>query len=201
MRSVRGSMRIRVDRGVSASVRRGRVGGGKHVAVNFPLTLFTAEDEQLVVCLPRYLMSCEDFLLSGRSSTPVSQVAHLHDFVDRENDVHFDGLGTLLVPRLHRFAANEGFRILGNKDWITSIQRHDSLWIVRIERILVGLEQVRDFLIYTFRWFRFRGDWFRRVLRTARSSVCYCEAQSQPHKVSNGDYSEVGVRLRRYAED
>jgi hypothetical protein len=29
MRSVRGSMRIRVDRGVSASVRRGRVGGGK----------------------------------------------------------------------------------------------------------------------------------------------------------------------------
>src|SRR5260221_2774666 len=86
MRSVRGSMRIRVDRGVSTSVRRGRVGGGKHVAVNFPLTLFTAEDEQLVVCLPRYLMSCEDFLLSGRSSTPVSQVAHLHDFVDREND-------------------------------------------------------------------------------------------------------------------
>ncbi len=77
MRSVRGSMRIRVDRGVSASVRRGRVGGGKHVAVNFPLTLFTAEDEQLVVCLPRYLMSGEDFLLSGRSSTPVRQVAHL----------------------------------------------------------------------------------------------------------------------------
>ena len=126
MRSVRGSMRIRVDRGVSASVRRGRVGGGKHVAVNFPLTLFTVEDEQLVVCLSRYLMSCEDFLLSGRSSTPVSQVAHLHDFVDRENDVHFDGLGTLLVPRLHRFAASEGFRILGNKDWIASIQRHDS---------------------------------------------------------------------------
>ena len=146
-------------------------------------------------------MSCEDFLLSGRSSTPVSQVAHLHDFVDRENDVHFDGLGTLLVPRLHRFAANEGFRILGNKDWITSIQRHDSLWIVRIERILVGLEQVRDFLIYTLRWFRFRGDWFRRVLRIARSSVRDGEAQSQPHKVSNGDYSEVGVRLRRYAED
>jgi hypothetical protein len=117
---------IRVDRGVSASVRRGRVGGGKHVAVNFPLTLFTAEDGQLVVCLPRYLMSGEDFLLSGRSTTPVSQVAHLHDFVDRENDVHFDGLGTVLVPRLHRFAANEGFRILGNKDWITSIQRHYS---------------------------------------------------------------------------
>jgi len=38
MRSVRGSMAIRIDRGVSASVRRGRVGGGKHVAVNFPLT-------------------------------------------------------------------------------------------------------------------------------------------------------------------
>jgi hypothetical protein len=126
MRSVRGSMRIRVDRGVSASVRHGRVGGGKHVAVNFPLTLFTAEDEQLVVCLRRNLMSCEDFLLSGRSSTPVRQVAHLRDFVDRENDVHFDGLGALLVPRLHRFAANEGFRILGNKDWIASIQRHDS---------------------------------------------------------------------------
>src|SRR5258708_21353096 len=122
MRSVRGSMRIRVDRGVSASVRRGRVGGGKHVAVNFPLTLFTVEDEQLVVCLSRYLMSCEDFLLSGRSSTPVSQVAHLHDFVNRENDVHFDGLGTVLVPRLHRFPANGGFRIFGNKDCIASIQ-------------------------------------------------------------------------------
>src|SRR5258708_19457891 len=76
------------DRGVPTSVRRGRVGGGKHVAVNFPLTLFTVEDEQLVVCLPRYLMSCEDFLLSGRSSTPVSQVAHLHHFVDRENHAH-----------------------------------------------------------------------------------------------------------------
>src|SRR5260221_8529285 len=113
MRSVRGSMRIRVDRGVSASVRRGRVGGGKHVAVNFPLTLFTVEDEQLVVCLPRYLMSCEDFQLSGRTSTPVSQVAHLHDFVNRENDVHFDGLGTVLVPRLHLLAANGCFSILG----------------------------------------------------------------------------------------
>ena len=111
------------------------------------------------------------FLLSDRSSTPVSQVAHLHDFVDRENDVHFDGLGTVLVPRLHRFAANEGFRILGNKDWIASIQRHDSLWIVRIKRVLVGLEEVRDFLVDTFRWFRFRGDWFRRVLWTARGSV------------------------------
>src|ERR1700751_790776 len=138
MRSVCGSMRIRVDRAVSASVRRGRVGGGKHVAVNFPLTLFTAKDEQLVVCLPRYLMICENFLLSGRSRTPVRQVAPLHEFVDRENDVHFDGLGTVLVPRLHRFAASEGFRILGNKDWIASIQRHYSLWIVRIERILVG---------------------------------------------------------------
>ncbi len=116
-------------------------------------------------------MSCEDFLLSDRSSTPVSQVAHLHDFVDRENDVHFDGLGTVLVPRLHRFAANGGFRILGNKDWIASIQRHDSLWIVRIERVLVGLEEVRDFLIDIFRWFRFRGVWFRRVLRTARGPV------------------------------
>jgi hypothetical protein len=161
----------RRHRGVPTSVRRGRVGGGKHVAVNFPLTLFPAEDEQLVVCLPRHLMSCEDFLLSGRSSTPVSQVAHLHDFVDRENDVQFDGLGTVLVPRLHRFAANEGFRILGNKDWIASIQRHDSRWIVRIERLLVGLEEVRDFLIRTFRWFRFRGNWFQRVLGTARGSV------------------------------
>src|SRR5258708_13635910 len=140
------------DKSVPTSIRRGRVGGGKHVAVNFPLILFPAEDEQLVVCLLQYLMSCEDFLLSDRSSTPVSQVAHLHDFVDRENDVHFDGLGTVLVPRLHRFAANGGFRILGNKDWIASIQRHDSLWIVRIERVLVGLEEVRDFLIYNFRW-------------------------------------------------
>src|SRR5258707_13218576 len=86
MRSVRGSMRIRVDLGGSRLIRRRRVGGGKHVAVNFPLTLFTVEDEQLVVCLPRYLMSCEDFQLSGRTSTPVSQVAHLHDFVNREND-------------------------------------------------------------------------------------------------------------------
>ena len=132
---------------------------------------FLAKDEQFVVRFLRRRMGREDLLLSGRSSTPVSQVAHLHDFVDRENDVHFDGLGTVLVPRLHRFAANEGFRILGNKDWITSIQRHDSLWIVRIERVLVGLEEVRDFLIDTFRWFRFRGDWFRRVLRTARGSV------------------------------
>src|ERR1700720_4401917 len=115
MRSVRRSMPIRVDRGVSASVRHGRVGGGKHVAVNFPLTLFTAEDEQLVVCLPRYLMSCEDFLLSGRRSTPVSQVAHLHEFVDRENDVHFDGLGTMLVPRLHRFAAMKASAFWGIK--------------------------------------------------------------------------------------
>jgi len=65
MRSVRDSIRIRIGRGVATSVRRGRVGGGKHVVMNFPLTLFTAEDEQLVVCLPRYLMSCEDFLFSG----------------------------------------------------------------------------------------------------------------------------------------
>src|SRR5260370_13127143 len=98
-----------------ASIRRGRVGGGKHVAVNFPLTLFPAEDEQLVVCLLQYLMSREDFLLSDRSSTPVSQVAHLHDFVDRENDVHFDGLGTVLVPPFTRFGDNGGFRSLCNK--------------------------------------------------------------------------------------
>src|SRR5260221_13694799 len=89
------------DRGVPTSVRRGRVGGGKHVAVNFPLTLFPAEDERLVVWLPRYLMSCGDFVLSDRSGTPVSQGAHLLDFVDRENAVHFDGLGTRLVPRPH----------------------------------------------------------------------------------------------------
>ena len=56
----------------------------------------------------------EDFCLdrsSTRGPTPCSRRQRL----------------TVLVPRLHRFAANEGFRILGNKDWIASIQRHDSL--------------------------------------------------------------------------
>src|SRR5258708_19864684 len=116
MRSVRGSMRIRVDLGGPRSINKKRVGGGKHVAVNFPLTLFTAEDEQLVVCLPRYLMSCEDFLLSGRRSTPVSQFAHLADFVDRENHVHFDGMGTYFVPRFHPFPANPHFPIYRSKN-------------------------------------------------------------------------------------
>jgi hypothetical protein len=121
--------------------------------------------------------------------------------VDRENDVQFDGLEDVLVARLHRFAANEGVRILSHKDWIASIQRHGSIWIARIECLLVGLEEVRDFLIHTFRWFRFRGDWFQRVLGTARGSVRDGEAQSQPHKVPNGDHSEVGVRLHNDSQE
>ena len=61
--------------------------------------------------------------------------------MDRENDVQFDGLENVLVARVHRFAANEGVRILGHKDWIASIQRHGSLCIARIECLFVGLER------------------------------------------------------------
>ena len=54
---------------------------------------------------------------SGRSGAAIRQVAHLHDFVDGENDVQFDGLEDVLIARLHRIAANEGGGVLGHKDW------------------------------------------------------------------------------------
>jgi len=79
--------------------------------VNFPLPMFLAKDEQFVVRFFRRRMGGEDLGLSSRSGTSVSQVAHLHDFVDRENDAQFEGLENVLVARLHRFAANEGVRI------------------------------------------------------------------------------------------
>src|SRR5258708_22769331 len=101
------------------SIKKGRhqlscgwIGGGKQIAVNFPMPLFLAKDEQFVVRFLRRRMGREDLLLSGRSGAAIRQVAHLNDFVDAENDAQFKGLEDVLITRLHRIAANEGNRIL-----------------------------------------------------------------------------------------
>src|ERR1700724_1749837 len=125
---------------MKTSVSCGWIGGGKDIAVNFPMPLFLAKDEQFVVRFLRRRMGHEDLLLSGRSSAAICQVAHLNDFVDAENDVQFKGFEDVLIARLHRIAANEGNRVLGHKDRLASIKRHGRLRIACVERLFVGLE-------------------------------------------------------------
>jgi len=73
--------------------------------------------------------------------------------VDRENDVQFEDLEEAFIGRLHRLAANEGGHALGHHDRITAIKRQGCLGIACVECLLVGLEEVRDFLIHDFHWF------------------------------------------------
>jgi hypothetical protein len=111
--------------------------------VNFPLSLFLAEDEQFVVRFFRHLMTCEDLLFSGRSGAAVRQVStHIHDLVDRENDVKFEDLEEAFIGRLHRLAANKGGHALGHHDRIAAIKRQGCRRIACVECLLVGLEEV-----------------------------------------------------------
>ena len=71
--------------------------------MNFPLPLFLAEDEQFIVRFLRYLVIGEDLLSSGRSRATVGQVsAHVHDLVDRENNIQFEDLKEVIIDHLHR---------------------------------------------------------------------------------------------------
>src|SRR6266481_3944856 len=101
------------DQKMKASLGCGWVRSGKEIAVNFPLPMFLAKDEQFVVRFFRRRMGCEDLGLSSRSGAAIRQVAQLNDLVDAETDVQFDGLEYMLIARLHRIAATEGDRVLG----------------------------------------------------------------------------------------
>jgi hypothetical protein len=138
---------------LTLSVGCGWIGGGKEIAVNFPMPPFLAKDEQFVVRFLRCRMGREDLLLSGRSGAAIRQVAHLNDFVYAENDVQFKGLEDVLIARLHRITANEGNRVLGHKDRIASIKSHCRLRIACVECFFVSFEQVCDFLVHD--WFCF----------------------------------------------
>ena len=66
--------------GEMKAVGCGWVRGGKEIAVNFPLPMFLAKDEQFVVRFFRRRMGCEDLGLSSRSGEAIRQVAQLNNF-------------------------------------------------------------------------------------------------------------------------
>jgi len=86
-------------------------------------------------------MTSEDFLFSGRSGAAIRHVpAHVHDLVDRENDVQFEDLEEAFIGRLDRLAPNECWHVLGHYDRVAAIERQCGFGIACVECLFVGLE-------------------------------------------------------------
>jgi hypothetical protein len=137
-------------RQVLPSARCRAIGRGKEIAMDFPFAVLPPKNEKLIISLFNRRFLGQNFGLAGRRRSDVSQIAHLNDFMNRENDVEFQGLENVIVAGFHRIPAAECTRILSHKNRILTVQCECGRSVARIERFFVSFNDADDILVHGY---------------------------------------------------